>query len=81
MPASNTLKPGSNGFTNGKRFIGYNFGTDYGAGIKIWHTKELIVVIILKYKYCVNRSRDVSQDHFSKNLKIDKNGSGFNKRT
>ena len=42
--ALNSLKPGSNGFTNGKWFIGYNFGTDYGAGIKIWHTKELIVV-------------------------------------
>ena len=32
---------------------------------KIWRTKELIVVNISKYKYCVNRSRDMSYDHFS----------------
>ena len=50
------------------------------AGIETWHTKELIVVNISKYKYCVNRSRDMSYDHFYKNLKIDKTGGGFRKR-
>ena len=81
MPASSSLKPGSNGFTNRKWFIAYNVGTDYGAGIKIWYTKELIVVNISKYKYCVNRSRDMSFDHFSKNLKIDETGGGLKKRS
>ena len=72
---------GLNGFTNGKWFIGYNIGTDYEAGIEIWHTKEIIVVKISKYKYCVNRSRDMSYDHFSKNLKIDETGAGLKKRS
>ena len=54
---------------------------DYEAGIKIWHTKEIIIVKISKYKYCVNRSRDMSYDHFSKNLKIDKTSGGFKKRS
>ena len=31
--------------------------------------KELIVLNILRCKYCVNKSRDMSRDHFSKNLK------------
>ena len=81
MSASNTLKAGSNGFTDEQWFIGYHVGTDYGAGIKIWHTNELFVVNISKDKYCVNRSRDISYDHFSKNLKIVKTGGGFKKRS
>ena len=47
----------------------YNFGTDDGAELKFGTYKELIVLNILKYKYCVNRSRDISRDHFAKNLK------------
>ena len=35
---------------------------------------------ISKYKYCVNRSRDISHGYFSKNLKIDKTGGVFNKK-
>ena len=50
-----------------------------GAGIKIWDTKELIAVNISKYKYCVNRSRGKSYDHFSQNLQIKKTGGGFKK--
>ena len=43
-------------------------------------TKEFIVVNISKYKYCFNRSRNMSYDHFAQNLKIDKAGGGFKKR-
>ena len=32
--------------------------------------KELIVLTILKYKHCVNKSRDMSRDHFAKNRKL-----------
>ena len=32
--------------------------------------KELIVFIILKYKYFVYKSRDISRDHFAKNRKL-----------
>ena len=32
--------------------------------------KELIVLNILKYKHCVNKSRDMSRDHFAKNRKL-----------
>ena len=31
---------------------------------------KLIVLNILKYKYCVNISRDMSRDHFAKKWKI-----------
>ena len=33
---------------------------------------ELIVIVlnILKYKYCVNKSGDMSRDHFAKNRKL-----------
>ena len=65
-----SLRPGSNGFTCGKRFTGYiNFGTDYGTQSIFGTHNELIVLNILKYGYCVTRSRDVSRDHFSKSLK------------
>ena len=32
--------------------------------------KELIVLNILKYKHCVNKSRDMSRDPFAKNRKL-----------
>ena len=35
---------------------------------------------ISKYKYCVNRSRDISRGYFSKNLKIDKTGGVFKRK-
>ena len=46
--------------------IGYNFGTDYGSASKFATHKELIVLNIFKSKYCVNKSRDMSRDHFAK---------------
>ena len=58
------------GFTCGKCFIGYNFGIDDGAESKFGTHKELIVLNILKYIYCVNKSRDVSCDHFAKSRKL-----------
>ena len=60
-------RPGSNRFT--RKMISYYFGTHYGAASNFTAHKELIVLNILKYKYCVNRSRDISRDHFAKNLK------------
>ena len=44
-------------------------GTDHGTDSKFVTNKELIVLNILRFKYCVNKSRDMSRDHFSKNLK------------
>ena len=32
--------------------------------------KELTVINILKYKHCVNKSRDKSRDHFAKNREL-----------
>ena len=64
---SSRSRPGSNRFT--RKVIGYYFGTHYGAESNFTAHKELIVLNILKYKYCVNRSRDISRDHFAKNLK------------
>ena len=40
--------------------MAYNLGIDDGAELKFGTHKELIVLKILKYKYCVNESRDVS---------------------
>ena len=37
-----------------------NFGIDDGPESKFGTHKELIVLNILKYKYCVNKSRDMS---------------------
>ena len=57
-------------FILGKWFIGYNFGLAYGAESKIGAHKELTAFNILKYKYCVNQSRDMSSDHFTENHKL-----------
>ena len=57
-------------FTCGKWFIGYNFGIDDDTDSKFGTHKEIIVLGILKYKYCVNKSRDVSRVHFAKNCKL-----------
>ena len=46
------------------------FGIDNGAESKFGIHKELIVLNILKYKHCVNKSRDMSRDHFAKNRKL-----------
>ena len=62
--------PRTKGFTCGKRIIDYNFGIDDSAKLKFGTHKELIVLNILKYKYCVNKSRDISRDHFAKNRKL-----------
>ena len=40
---------------------------DDGAESKFGTHKELIVLNILRYKYCVNKSRNMSSDHLSKN--------------
>ena len=42
----------------------YNFGIDDGAESKFGTHKELIVLNIIENKYCVNKSRDMSRDHF-----------------
>ena len=49
-------------FVCGKWFIGYNFGLDDGAESKTGTHKELVAFKILKYKYCVNQSRDMPLD-------------------
>ena len=41
---SSSLRPRSNSFAFGKRFIGYNFGTDYGPESKFGTNKELIIL-------------------------------------
>ena len=61
------------GFTCGKWFIDYNFGIDDSAESKFGTHKELIVLNILKYKYCVNKSGDMSRDCFAKNRKLSTN--------
>ena len=63
---SSSLRPGTKAFTCGKWIIGYNFGIDDGEDSKFGTHKELMVLNILKYKHCVNNSRDVSRDHFAK---------------
>ena len=45
-------------------------GIDDGSESKFGTYKELIVFIILKYKYFVYKSRDISRDHFAKNRKL-----------
>ena len=62
--------PGTKGFTWWKWIIGYNFGIDDGAESKFGASKELTVLKISKYKYCANKSRDKSRDHFAKNCKL-----------
>ena len=63
-------------FVCGKWFIGYNFGLDDGAESKTGTHKELVAFKILKYKYCVNQSRDMPRDmaptldHFTENRKL-----------
>ena len=47
-----------------------NFGIVDGAESKFRTHKEIIVLKILKYKYCVNQSRDMSRDHFAKNREL-----------
>ena len=69
-PYSSSLRPWTKGFTCGKWFIGYNLGIDDGAESKFGTHKELIVLTILKYKYGVNKSRDMSRDHFAKKRKL-----------
>ena len=63
---SSSLRPGTRGFTCGKWNIGYNFSIDDGTKLKFGTHKELIVLNILKYKYCVNMLRDTSRDHLLK---------------
>ena len=64
---SSSLRPETKEFTCGKWIIDYNFGIDDSVELKFGTHKELIVLNILKYKYCVNKSRDMSRDHFAKN--------------
>ena len=52
------------------KLIGYNVGIDNDAKSKFGTHKELIVLNILKYKYCVNQSHDMSRDQFAKNPKL-----------
>ena len=57
-------------FTGEKWYIGYNFGIDDGAESEFGTYKELTVIDILKYKHCVNKSRDKSRDNFAKNREL-----------
>ena len=57
-------------FICGKWFFGYNFGLDDGAEWNIGTHKEPIAFNILKYKYCVNQTSDMSSDHFTENRKL-----------
>ena len=51
--------------------IDYTFGIDDGTKLKFGTHKKLIVILnILKQKYYVNKSRDMSRDHFAKNRKL-----------
>ena len=52
---SSSLTPGTEGFTCGKWFIGYNFGIEDDAELKFGTHKELIILNILKCKHCVTR--------------------------
>ena len=67
---SSSLRPGTEGFSCGKWIIGYNFGIDDGSESKFRTHKELIVLNIIKYKDCINNSRDMSPEHFAKNCKL-----------
>ena len=67
---SRSFRPGTKGSTCGKWFIDYNFGKDDGAESKFVTHKELIVVNTVKYRYCANKSRDMSHGHFAKNCKL-----------
>ena len=66
MDGSSNLRPGTKAFTCGKWFIDYNFGINDGAESEFGTHKELTVINILKYKHCVNKSRD----HFAKNREL-----------
>ena len=44
-------------------------------------TQKNLLSLTFQSKNIVNRSRDMSYDHFSKNLKIGKTGGGFKKRS
>ena len=68
--SSSSLRPGTKEFTRGKWIIGYNFGIDDGAESKFGTHKELIVLNIFEYKYCVHKSRGMSRDHLVKNRKL-----------
>ena len=65
-----SLRPGTKGFTWGKWIIGYNFRLDDGTESKFGTSEKLIVLNILEYEYCVNKSRDMSRDYFAKNCKL-----------
>ena len=56
---SSSLRPGTKRITWGKWIISYKFGIDDGAESKFGTNKELMVLNILKYEYCVNKSRDM----------------------
>ena len=67
---SRSWRPGTKAFTCGKWFIAYNFDIDDGAEWEFGTRKELTVINILKYKHCVNKSRDKPRDHFAKNREL-----------
>ena len=50
------------------------FGKDDGAepNSDLAHIKNSLslTLVFLKYKLCVNKSRDMSRDHFAKNRKL-----------
>ena len=58
---SSSLRPG----TRGLPVENDNFGIN-GTESKFGAHKEIISLKILRYKYCVNQSCDMSGDHFAK---------------
>ena len=67
-------------FTCGKWYIGYNFGIDDGAESEFGTYKELTVIDILKYKHCVNKSRDSHETILLKIVNYWPIGGQFKKR-
>ena len=69
---SSSLRPGTKGNlpVENELYIDDNFGKDDGAELKFGTLKELFVLNISSYKYCVNNSRDMSRGHFAKNRKL-----------
>ena len=50
--------------------IGYSFGIADGGESKFATQQKLITLNIFKYKYYVNKSCDMSRDHFVKSCKL-----------
>ena len=50
--------------------VTFEINLDDGAELRFGTNEEVIVLKILKFKWCVNWSRDISSDHFAKKRKL-----------